>query len=96
MDGIRASGMDVSPFAWYFLNRKLPYLDIFDGSDLIEVEGKGALNGKPVSILKIQRSPNRIRMYVDPDSGDLGMISSDSLDAKGNVVNSSRIRIIYR
>ena len=96
VDGIRASGMDVSPFAWYFLNRKLPYLDIFDGSDLIEVEGKGALNGKPVSILKIQRSPNRIRMYVDPDSGDLGMISSDSLDAKGNVVNSSRIRIIYR
>jgi len=96
LDALRAAGVDASPFAWYVLNRKVPYLDIFDQSELIDLEGQGSFGGKTLSILSLKRRSNRIRMYIDPKSGDLTMISSDALDLGGNVISSSRMKISYQ
>lgn len=98
IDGLRAAGLSASPIAWYVLNRKVPYLDVFDQSEIIEIEKNVSLvlNGKSQAILSLRRRSNRIRMYIDPDSGDLGMISSDALDQSGNVISSSRMKVSYR
>lgn len=96
IDTLLTHGITPSPFAWYFLNRKLPYLEMFDHCDAIQVEGVGSFDGKPLTILQIRRSTTRVRMYVDAKTGDIAMISSDARDASGNVVNASRLTITYR
>ncbi len=96
IDTLQTHGMTPSPFAWYFLNRKLPYLEMFDHCDAIQVEGTGSFDGKSMTILQIRRNTTRVRMYVDAKSGDIAMISSDAKDAQGNVVNASRLKITYR
>ncbi|MBS1728979.1 MAG: hypothetical protein JST51_19845 [Armatimonadetes bacterium] len=97
LEGLRSAGITASPFAWYILNRKLPYLDVFDGCQTLELEGTGSFEGKTMSILSVKRPGSRVRLYVDPTTGDLDMVSSDAVDAKtGEVISSSRMKITYR
>ena len=96
LDALRTEGMYASPIARYILNRKIPFLDLFDRTDDIKrVDGLGKIDGKSLSVLSMQRAAIKIRMYVDSKTGDLAMVSSDALDSRGNITSGSRLKISY-
>ena len=97
LDILRNRGIEASPMARYLLNRKIPFLDMFDRTDEVKlVDGVGNIDGRKLSVISIRRAGIRIRLYADPNSGDLAMVSSDSQDSTGNFVSGSRLKITYR
>jgi hypothetical protein len=97
LDALRAKGIYASPIARYVLNRKIPFLDLFDRTDEVKlVEGIGKIDGKALSVISLKRATIRVRMYVDPKSGDLAMVSSDAQDSRGNSVSGSRLKLTYQ
>ena len=97
LDSLRAQGIDASPIGRYILNRKVPFLDMFDRTSEVKlVEGLIKTDGHQLMLMTLKRSGIRIRMYVDPKTNDLVMVSSDSEDPKGNLVSGSRIKISYQ
>ena len=97
LDNLRSRGIYASPIARYILNRKIPFLDMFDRNDEVKlVDGIGNIDGKSLSVISMKRAGIRIRMYVDLKSGELAMVSSDAKDTAGNVVSGSRLKITYR
>ena len=97
LDALRSQGIYASPIARYVLNRKIPFLDMFDRTSEVKlIDGMGKIDGKSLSVLSMKRSGIRIRMYVDPKSGDLAMVSSDSQDSNGHTVSGSRLKISYQ
>ena len=96
LDALRAKGLYASPIARYVLNRKIPFLDMFDKTDEVKlIEGIGKIDGRTLSVISMKRGAIRVRMYVDPKSGDLAMVSSDALDSNGNSVSGSRLKLSY-
>ncbi len=97
LDILRTRGVDSSPMARYLLNRKIPFLDMFERAEEVKlVDGAGNIGGKKLSVISVRRAGIRIRLYADPTSGDLAMVSSDSQDAVGNIVSGTRLKIKYR
>ncbi|MEI8283299.1 MAG: hypothetical protein WCG75_12900, partial [Armatimonadota bacterium] len=97
LDLLKSRNMYASPIARYVLNRKIPFLDMFDRTDEVKlVNGIGNIDGKNLSVISMKRAGIRIRMYADPQSGEVDMISSDAQDSKGNFVSGTRLKIKYQ
>jgi hypothetical protein len=97
LEVLKSKGIYASPISRYLMNRKIPFLDLFDHTDEVKlVEGLGKIDGKNLSVLSIKRGNLRIRMYADPSNGDLAMMSTDNPDGKGHMTSGSRLKIKYQ
>lgn len=97
LDVLRSKGMFVSPIARYIVNRQIPFLDMFDRTDDVNlVNGAIKMDGRTLSVLSLKRSGIHIRLYVDPTSGRIAKVSSDAVDSSGNLVSGSQLKINYQ
>jgi hypothetical protein len=97
LDILRSKGIYTSPISRYVLNRKIPFLDMFDRTDEVKLlTGLVKMDGKSLSILSLKKAGVHIRMYVDPKTGDLAKISSDAIDSAGKTVMGSQLKISYQ
>lgn len=96
LDVLRTKGIYASPISRYVLNRKIPFLDMFDRTSEVKLlTGLVKMDGKSLSILSLKKAGVHIRMYVDPKTGDLAKISSDAIDSSGKTVMGSQLKINY-
>jgi hypothetical protein len=87
--------MDVSPFARYFLMNKVPFLELFDKAKSIQVQGQIPIDGVNCKIVKLQRFSGDILMYVDGNNR-VHMVSSSTRDESGNLIQGTRMKLIYQ
>jgi hypothetical protein len=92
---IARSGIQVSPFARYSMNRSIPYLDIFRSATAVDLDGALKVDSVNCKILKLTCPSSSVRMYVGQGDGRLYMVSSDIRDAQ-KTIQGARLKITYR
>jgi hypothetical protein len=93
---LRSNSIDPSPVARYVMGRKIPFLDLFDRTNEVMIDGIVSVDGKPKTLMTLKRPGVKIRMYVDEKTGELAMISSDAQAFVGEGGGTSKLKLSYR
>lgn len=93
---LRGNSIDPSPVARYVMGRRIPFLDLFDRTSEVVVDGIVSVDGKPKTLLTLKRPGAKIRMYVDEKTGEIAMISSDTQAFVGEGGGTSKLKLSYR
>ncbi len=95
IDALSKKGIDVSSLSRYVLNKQVPFLEFFNRPIKVWEGGKITTDGRPYTILNIDRAGTRIRLFVHQKTNRIEILSAESVDSKGTRLTTSRMRLSY-
>lgn len=95
LDELLKRRQEASPFARYVLNRQVPFLDLFQRAEVINVGGTITLQGRKSNLMTVTKFGAKIRFLIDPTTHRIVQLNSERLDPNGKLISGSSLSLRY-